>query len=79
MGITPLSKAQIFQSIKNFLEQESSPPKRRQCRGCGSPMQLIDAHFLLRGTAMNRKVSLPARPVCDREILEKPARPETIH
>jgi hypothetical protein len=42
-------------------------------------MQLFGAHFLLRDTAMNREVSLPACPVCDHEILENLPRPETIH
>ena len=51
MGRAALSKAQILQSIQDFLEQESSPAKPRQCRRCGTAMQFVDAHFLLRGTA----------------------------
>jgi hypothetical protein len=74
-----LSKAQILQSIKDFLERESSPAKPRQCCRCGTSMQFVDAYFLLRGTAKNWNISLPVCPMCDREILENLPRPETIH
>jgi hypothetical protein len=43
-------------------------------------MQFVDAHFLLRSTAMNWNVSLPFCPVCDREILnDLPPPTGTIH
>jgi hypothetical protein len=42
-------------------------------------MQLLGAHFLLIGTSMNRNLSLPVCPVCEREVLETLPRPETIH
>jgi hypothetical protein len=78
--IAPPSKAEILQSIEDFLEAESSPPKPRQCRRCGTSMQFVDAHFLLRSTAMNWNVSLPFCPVCDREILnDLPPPTGTIH
>lgn len=79
MATTTLSKAQILRSLKDFLEQKSSPPKPRSCPHCGSPMQLLGAHFLLIGTSMNRNLSLPVCPVCEREVLETLPRPETIH
>jgi len=72
------SKAQILQSIKDFLD-ESSLAKPRQCRHCGLAMQFIDANFLLRGTGMNWHVSLPFCPVCDPEVLRDVPRAETIH
>ena len=74
MEIAPPFKAEMLQSIKDFLDAESSSPKPRQCRRCGTSMQFVDAHFLL----MNWKVSLPFCPVCDREILDDLPRPETI-
>ncbi len=74
----PLSRAQILQSIKDFLD-ESSPAKPRQCRHCGDAMRFIDSNFLLRGTTLNWNVSLPFCGNCDREILENLPRPETIH
>jgi hypothetical protein len=76
MEIAPPSKAEILQSIKDFLEAESLFPKPRQCRRCGTSMQFVDAHFLL----MNWNVSLPFCPVCDWEILDDlPPPAETIH
>jgi hypothetical protein len=75
---TAVTKAQILQSIKNFLE-DSSTSKPQPCRRCGSSMQFVDAHFPLRGTAKNWNVSLPFCPVCDREVLADLPRPETIH
>lgn len=73
------SKAQILQSIKDFLKEQSSPSKPRHCRRCGTEFLFVDAHFLLRGTAMNWNVPLPFCPICDREFLEDLPHPETIH
>jgi len=74
----PLSRAQILQSIKDFLD-ESSPATLRQCRHCGAAMRFIDSNFLLRGTTLNWNVSLPFCANCDRELLENLPHPETIH
>jgi hypothetical protein len=76
---TPPSRAQLLQSIKNFLKEETSSAQARQCRLCGASMQFVDAHFVLTGSGMARKVSLPFCPVCDREILKNLPCPETIH
>jgi formate dehydrogenase maturation protein FdhE len=76
---TPPSKAQLLQSIENFLKKEVSSAEAQQCRLCGASMQFVDAHFVLTGSGMARKVSLPFCPVCDREILKELPRPETIH
>jgi len=73
------TKAQILQSIKDFLTEESTHLKPRQCRLCGLAMQFVDANFLLRGSAMNWNVSLPFCPVCDRKILKDMSQAETIH
>jgi hypothetical protein len=73
-------KTQILQSIKDFLERESLPPQpRRQCLGCASSMQFVDARFMLRSIAMNWNVALPFCPVCDQEILKDLPLPETIY
>jgi len=72
------SKAQILQSIKDFLA-ESSTAKPRQCQHCGTALHFIDTHFRLRGTAINWNVPLPFCPACDPEILEDLPGPETIH
>jgi hypothetical protein len=42
-------------------------------------MQLLGLRFLLSGTNINRNLSLPVCPVCEREVLETLPRPETIH
>ena len=42
-------------------------------------MQIMDAFFLLRDSAMNWNISLPVGPACDREILRDGAQVETIH
>jgi len=76
---TPRSRAQILQSIKDFLEEEFSPPKPRQCRRCGSAMQTVDVHFLVGGTEMDWKVSLPFCAACARAILEDLPRRESVH
>lgn len=78
MGAFP-SKAQILQSIKDFLDAEASHPKLRQCRYCGSAMEFVQANFLLGGTGMNWNVSLPVCPVCDGATLRDLPRAETIH
>jgi hypothetical protein len=72
------SKAQILQSIKDFLT-ESSIAKPRECCRCGTSLRFVDTNFLLTGTAMNWNVPLPFCPVCDREILEDLPHSETIH
>jgi hypothetical protein len=72
------SKAQILQSIKDFLT-ESSIAKPRECWRCGTSLRFVDTNFLLTGTAMNWNVPLPFCPVCDREILEDLPHSETIH
>jgi hypothetical protein len=79
VGTTPLSKARILRSIKDFLKQRSSPPKSRQCRQCGSQVQFLGTNFLLSGTTINRHVFLPVCPVCEHEVLQNLPRPETIH
>jgi len=71
-------KAQILQSIKDFLD-ESTTAKPRQCWRCGTSLHFIDTHFLLRGTAINWNVPLPFCPACDREILEDLPGRETVH
>ncbi len=72
------SKAQILQSIKDFLT-ESSIAKPRECWRCGTSLRFVDTSFQLTGTAMNWNVPLPFCPVCDREIVEGLPHPETIH
>jgi len=79
VATTPLAKAQILRPLKDFLKEKSPPPKPHSCPHCGSPMQLLGARFLLSGTTLNRNVSLPGCPVCEREVLETLPRPETIH
>jgi hypothetical protein len=75
----PPSKAQILQSIKETLERLPYPPKPQHCIRCGTSMQFVSTHFLLRGTAMNWNVPLPFCPLCDKEILlDIPCR-ETAH
>jgi hypothetical protein len=73
------TKAQILQSIKDFLTAESTHSKPRRCQRCGLSMQFVDASFALPGSATNWKVSLPFCPECDREILRDVAQAETIH
>ena len=71
-------KAQILQSIKDFLD-ESTTAKPRQCWRCGTSLRFIDTHFLLQGTAINWNVPLPFCPACDRKILEDLPGSETMH
>ena len=73
------TKAQVLQSIKDFLTEESTHSKPRQCWRCGLSMQFVDANFLLRDSAMSWNVSLPFCPVCDWEILKDMSQAETIH
>jgi hypothetical protein len=42
-------------------------------------MQAVDVDFLVSGTEINWKVSLPFCPVCDKAVLDDMHRPETIH
>jgi hypothetical protein len=77
--MTPRYRAQILQSIKQFLEDGFPPATPRQCRRCGSSMQAVDVDFLVSGTEINWKVSLPFCPVCDKAVLDDMHRPETIH
>jgi hypothetical protein len=73
------TKAQVLQSIKDFLTDESTHSKPRQCRLCGLAMRFVEANFLLRDSEMSWNVSLPFCPVCDREILKDMSQAETIH
>jgi hypothetical protein len=72
-------KTQVRQSTKDFVTEEFTHSKRKQCRRCGLAMQFVDANFLLRGGAMNWNVSLPSCPVCGREILRDLSQAQTIH
>jgi hypothetical protein len=73
------TKAQVLQSIKDFLTAEFTHSKPRHCQRCGLSIQFVDASFALPGSAMSWKVSLPFCPVCDWEILKDVPQAETIH
>lgn len=79
MQATPRPRAQILQSIKEFLEDGFPPATPRQCRHCGLAMQAVDVDFLVIGTETNWKVSLPFCPVCDKAVFDDMKRPELIH
>ncbi len=78
MQVVP-TKAQVLQSIKYFLTEESTRTRPRQCRSCGLAMRLAEADFLLCGSAATWSISLPFCPACNREILRDVAQAETIH
>lgn len=73
------TKAQIRQSIKDFLTEQSSHSKPKLCRCCGLSMQFLPANFQLRGSVTYWTVSLPFCPACDREMLREASQAETIH
>ena len=73
------SKAQILQSLKDFLKEKSLPPKAEECQHCGRVMKFFEAHLALRGTLLQWSVSLPFCPACDRGILKDLPVAETIH
>jgi hypothetical protein len=72
-------RAQIVESFKALFVAQSSRQGQQTCERCASGMQFLDGHFLLYGSEIRWKVSVPFCPICDIAILERFRHLQSIH